>query len=91
MKQADCESAEDVIARNEKEAQKSDKKFTKEFNDAVLSEKARKLYPERGGEKYKSTWWDIIWKGEGRESIDKIKCERNVYKALQSSKFKMKI
>lgn len=51
-----------------------------------LNDKARKLYPERGGDMYKSGWFDIMFKGEGREGIDKIKCERNVWKVIQKSK-----
>jgi len=48
------------------------------------NDKCRKLYPERGGDKYTSTWFATLFKGEGRETIDKIRCERNVYKcALQ--------
>jgi len=48
-------------------------------------DKARKLYPERGGEKYKSSWFDTLVWGEGREGIDKIKCERNVYNCVKNS------
>lgn len=43
------------------------------------------LYPERRGAKHKSTWWEVAFKGEGREAIDKIKCERRVYACIQKS------
>lgn len=44
------------------------------------------LYPERRGQKAKSTWWDVAFRGEGRENVDKIKCERRVYSCTQKSK-----
>ncbi|XP_068210608.1 mitochondrial inner membrane protease ATP23 homolog [Palaemon carinicauda] len=43
------------------------------------------LYPERRGEKYKPSLARIAWLGEGRENIDKIKCERNVWSCVQKS------
>ncbi|CAL4064843.1 unnamed protein product [Meganyctiphanes norvegica] len=43
------------------------------------------LYPERRGDKYKPSLSSIAWKGEGREHIDKIKCERNVWNCVQKS------
>ena len=44
------------------------------------------LYPERRGDKYKPSWAKVAFLGEGRENIDKIKCERNVWKCAQKSK-----
>lgn len=43
------------------------------------------LYPERRGGKYKPSLRNVIFGGEGREDIDKIKCERNVYKCIKNS------
>jgi len=61
------------------------------FVEAVRREedwKSRKLYPERGGEKYKASWMKVLFGGEGREGLDKLKCERNVYKVIKQSKWK---
>ncbi|KAK8721584.1 hypothetical protein OTU49_012790 [Cherax quadricarinatus] len=43
------------------------------------------LYPERRGEKYKPSLAKIALLGEGRESADKMKCEKNVWGCVQSS------
>jgi len=43
------------------------------------------LYPERKGEKYKPGWTKIIFGFEGRENVDKMKCERNVYSCVKKS------
>ncbi|KAF5304087.1 hypothetical protein FQA39_LY01872, partial [Lamprigera yunnana] len=43
------------------------------------------LYPERKGTKPNPGITDILFKGKGTESIDKLKCERNVYKCIKSS------
>ncbi|KAG8227303.1 hypothetical protein J437_LFUL004852 [Ladona fulva] len=43
------------------------------------------LYPERRGEKYKPSWLSIFFRGEGREGIDKMKCERRIYSCVQNS------
>lgn len=43
------------------------------------------LYPERRGEKFKPDWKKVIVGIEGKEHIDKIKCERNVYACIQES------
>ncbi|XP_046740978.1 mitochondrial inner membrane protease ATP23 homolog [Diprion similis] len=40
------------------------------------------LYPERKGAKYKPTWTRRIFGMEGKEELDKIKCERNVYSCV---------
>lgn len=42
------------------------------------------MYPERKGEKYKPGFRKIL-SGEGRETTDNIKCERNVYKCVMKS------
>lgn len=47
--------------------------------------KCRSLYPERGGDPYKPSWWNIMFGGEGREGLDKIKCERNVWQIAKKS------
>lgn len=52
-----------------------------------MNDKARHLYPERGGEAHKSGWLSVVFKGEGREGLDKLKCEMNVWKVIQKSKF----
>lgn len=43
------------------------------------------LYPERKGEKYKPSWKKILFGVEGRENIDKVKCERNVFACVKNS------
>lgn len=43
------------------------------------------LYPERRGQKYQPSLAKIALLGEGRENIDKIKCERNVWNCAQKS------
>ncbi|CAD6999118.1 mitochondrial inner membrane protease ATP23 homolog [Ceratitis capitata] len=43
------------------------------------------LYPERRGETYKPKWSKILLGMEGRENIDKVKCERNVYWCVKNS------
>jgi hypothetical protein len=58
--------------------------------EALRSEdnsKSRKLYPERGGDKYKPSWFKILFRGEGREGLDKLKCERNVWTVIRKSEF----
>lgn len=42
------------------------------------------LYPERRGPRNEASFSNLI-KGRGRENIDKIKCERNVYKCIRNS------
>lgn len=44
------------------------------------------LYPERRGEKVKFSYTEIAF-GDGRAPIDKMRCERNVYKCVMKSKF----
>ncbi|KAJ9595149.1 hypothetical protein L9F63_013557, partial [Diploptera punctata] len=43
------------------------------------------LYPERRGEKYKPSWTSVLFRGEGREQHDKLKCEENVYNCVKNS------
>ncbi|KAK4320083.1 hypothetical protein Pmani_009024 [Petrolisthes manimaculis] len=43
------------------------------------------LYPERRGEKYNPSFARIALLGEGRESSDKFKCEKNVWNCVQNS------
>lgn len=58
-------------------------------NISESSKEAKKwgydLYPERKGDKYKPSWTKVIFGIEGRENIDKIKCERNVFSCVQNS------
>jgi inner membrane protease ATP23 len=86
--EAHCESAEEAIARNEKlagEEQDTEKLKSDFFGALSKDDKSRKLYPERGGEPVKSSWWSALSSGAGREGSDKMKCEYNVYKVLQTS------
>jgi len=53
--------------------------------ESLRNEKSRKLYPERQGEPYKSGWFDVVFKGEGRENMDRLKCEMNVWKVVKKS------
>lgn len=43
------------------------------------------LYPERKGETYKPKWVKVFFGFEGKEPIDKIKCERNVVSCIKNS------
>jgi mitochondrial inner membrane protease ATP23 len=43
------------------------------------------LYPERRGDKPKLSWLNVLVGKEGTESIDKFKCEQNVYKCVMNS------
>jgi inner membrane protease ATP23 len=43
------------------------------------------LYPERRGEKYKPSWAKTIFRGEGKENVDKLRCEENVYNCAKNS------
>ncbi|KAJ4432682.1 mitochondrial inner membrane protease ATP23 homolog [Periplaneta americana] len=43
------------------------------------------LYPERRGEKYKPSWKNILFRGEGKETFDKLSCEENVYYCVKNS------
>lgn len=56
-----------------------------------LNEKARSLYPERGGNKHKPGWFAVAFKGEGREGLDKLKCEMNVWEVIKKSKLNIKV
>lgn len=44
------------------------------------------MYPERRGAKIKHTWLQTLLCIQQRESIDKNKCENNVYQCVQDSK-----
>ncbi|XP_046388874.1 mitochondrial inner membrane protease ATP23 homolog [Ischnura elegans] len=60
-------------------------------NSSVKSERVEEkqwgydLYPERRGQKYQPSWMSIFFRGEGRENVDKIKCERRAYSCVKNS------
>ncbi|GAB1868074.1 Mitochondrial inner membrane protease ATP23 [Camponotus japonicus] len=43
------------------------------------------MYPERRGAKQKRSWFNLLIGVAGRESIDKAKCEDNVYRCIKDS------
>ncbi|XP_055383106.1 mitochondrial inner membrane protease ATP23 homolog [Condylostylus longicornis] len=43
------------------------------------------LYPERRGETFKPSWGRVLLGLEGRETTDKIRCERNVFWCVKNS------
>ncbi|XP_008202847.1 mitochondrial inner membrane protease ATP23 homolog [Nasonia vitripennis] len=43
------------------------------------------LYPERRGNKHEKSWFRTMLGLDGKEDLDKIKCERNVYWCLRNS------
>lgn len=43
------------------------------------------MYPERRGRKFQHSWFKILIGTQGRESIDKNRCEHNVYKCIKES------
>lgn len=76
------------------ESSKNDKEFSKTSNfnqqhEIQDPEAGREwgydLYPERRGKKESPSLSNIIFKGKGTENIDKIKCERSVYKCIKTS------
>jgi len=44
------------------------------------------MYPERRGAKLERSWFKTLIGAQGRESIDKNRCEDNVYRCIQNSK-----
>lgn len=44
------------------------------------------MYPERRGAKIERSWFKMLIGSQGRESIDKNKCEDNVYRCVKNSK-----
>jgi len=61
----------------------------KNFNKEDKPEDGKKwgydLYPERRGDKMERSWTNVLLGKEGTESIDKFKCEQNVYKCVKNS------
>ncbi|XP_014675101.1 PREDICTED: mitochondrial inner membrane protease ATP23 homolog [Priapulus caudatus] len=45
------------------------------------------LYPERKGDRVKTSWSGLLIWGEGRRDIEKIKCEKNCYYSIQKSPY----
>lgn len=43
------------------------------------------MYPERRGTKKNRNWLKMMFGFEGRESIDKTRCEDNVYRCVKDS------
>ncbi|KAG5313051.1 ATP23 protease, partial [Pseudoatta argentina] len=43
------------------------------------------MYPERRGGKFQHSWFKILIGAQGRESIDRNRCEHNVYKCIKES------
>lgn len=44
------------------------------------------MYPERRGGKFKASWFKMLIGAAGRESVDKTRCEDNVYRCIKDSK-----
>lgn len=47
------------------------------------------LYPERRGT-FKAKLSKVLIGSEGKENFDKLKCEKNVYECVKTSKFKVR-
>jgi len=47
------------------------------------------MYPERRGKKFQHSWFKILLGAQGRESIDKNRCEHSVYKCIKESKISL--
>ncbi|XP_067208857.1 mitochondrial inner membrane protease ATP23 homolog isoform X2 [Linepithema humile] len=43
------------------------------------------MYPERRGAKFKPSWFKTLIGAAGRESVDKARCEENVYRCVKDS------
>lgn len=43
------------------------------------------LYPERRGSKHEKSWFKTLVGLDGKEELEKMKCERNVYWCLRNS------
>ncbi|PSN36776.1 hypothetical protein C0J52_19397 [Blattella germanica] len=85
---AQCSVVIDEKSKNEtksfSEVQTKPEKENKEVSDD--SKWGYDLYPERRGEKYKPSWTNILFRGEGKETYDKLRCEENVYNCVKNSK-----
>lgn len=43
------------------------------------------MYPERRGGKIQRSWYKKFFGAEGRESLDNVRCETNVYHCIKNS------
>lgn len=48
------------------------------------------FFPERRGDKISRSWFRILLFGEGRDNLEKVRCERNVHNCVAESKFEKK-
>ena len=69
------------------QASDSDKKSVDNQNIPDPAKWGYDLYPERRGDKYKPSITGILFRGEGREQHDKLRCEENVYNCVKNSKY----
>lgn len=69
-------------------------KTEKKNNENNISEKVSvddqswgiDMYPERRGAQVKSSWFKTMIGAGGRESLDNVRCENNVYYCIKNSK-----
>ena len=74
---------------NEKE-NKENLKDDNDFKDSATNESSPwgyDLYPERRGAKYKPSLVNIFFGVEGREDLNRTKCERNVFHVYRNSRY----
>lgn len=76
-------STKDEVPPAKNSTEKTDK--TQSNDKSNRKEWGYDLYPERRGEEFKPKWSRIFLGLEGHESIDKVKCERNVYWCVKNS------
>lgn len=78
-----------MTKENEANNEKTETQQYTEDRPHITNEQEKKwgydLYPERRGEKYKPSWRNVLFGGEGKEDIEKMKCERNVYSCVKNS------
>ncbi|GFU13204.1 mitochondrial inner membrane protease ATP23, partial [Nephila pilipes] len=57
-----------------------------QFNAETLEDPAGiNFFPERRGDKISRGWFRVLFFGEGRDNLQKLKCERQVHNVVSES------
>jgi len=75
-----------MTVENENEGKKDESGASNEEAIADNDLWGSDMYPERRGAKFKRSWFKTLIGAQGRESIDKNRCEDNVYRCIKNSK-----
>lgn len=70
---------------DEENTKASENKTSSNVSDEQAKQWGYDLYPERRGKNQSPSLKDVLLKGKGAESIEKMKCERSVYKCIKRS------